>query len=111
MECPLKCQNQIMHEPPLKDSQEHLLCCERVKIQHQIIAQEKVEYSDIFAGVKRQKEVITLYLILIEERETLMKSENNQPGGNLDPSNGSSCCCNSTIFTNPTCISFTFTGK
>ena len=111
VECPLKCENQSLHEPAFKDSQEHLLWCERVKLQNPIIAQGKAEYSDIFAHVNRQKEVITMYLMIIEEREKIMKSENNQPGGNLDPSNGSSCCCNSTLFTSLTCIDCTLTGK
>ena len=71
VECPLKCENQSLHEPAFKDSQEHLLWCERVKLQNPIIAQGKAEYSDIFAHVNRQKEVITMYLMLIEEREKI----------------------------------------
>ena len=89
-----------MHEPPPKDSQEHILGCNMIQLEDTSIANDKIEYGDLFADVLRQKEAVTLYTMLIEERERILSSEEpNPPGDNLDPSNGRSCCYSSALFT------------
>ena len=112
VECPLKCWNLSLHEPPPKDDQEHLLVCNKVTITNPNMALGKVTYDDLFGDIARQKEVISLFLLLITERERLQKVEDNPPGDNLDPSSGSSHCCSSTIFTSHlTCIDDIAIGK
>ena len=113
VECPLKCWSLAMHEPPPKDSQEHILGCNMIQLEDTSIANDKIEYGDLFADVLRQKEAVTLYTMLIEERERILSSEEpNPPGDNLDPSNGRSCCYISTLFTSQlACIDCTTIGK
>ena len=113
VECPLKCWSLAMHEPPPKDSQEHILGCNMIQLEDTSIANDKIEYGDLFADVLRQKEAVTLYTMLIEERERILSSEEpNPPGDNLDPSNGRSCCYSSTLFTSQlACIDCITIGK
>ena len=99
VECSLKCWSLAMHEPPPKDSQEHILGCNMIQLEDTSIANDKIEYGDLFADVLRQKEAVTLYTMLIEERERILSSEEpNPPGDNLDPSNGRSCCYSRALF-------------
>ena len=102
-----------MHEPPPKDTQEHILGCKMIRIDDSSIASKKIEYTDLFADVLRQKEAVTLYTSLIEEREKMLHNmEPNPPGDNLDPSNGRSCCCSTTLFTGQlACIECITIGK
>ena len=113
VECPLKCWSLALHEPPPKDTQEHILGCKMIQLEDTAIASEKIVYADLFADMLRQKEAITLYTRLIEEREKILSSEEpNPPGDNLDPSNGRSCCYSSALFTSQfACIDCTTIGK
>ena len=52
-----------------------------------------------------------MYEMLIEEREKMLKKEDNPLGVTMDPSSGDSCCCDSALFTNTNCIDCTLTGK
>ena len=103
----LNCWDQERNEPSLLDSQEHILVCKKLIISNTITACDKVEYSDIFKEPHRQKEIVALYKILIEERETILKAKSSDPQGeNLDPSMGCDLCCSDTRFTSHiTCIS------
>ena len=65
IECPLKCWDLNLHEPPPKDDQEHILWCKKVKTNNPIVAKGNVQYSDLFADVHEQKEVLSMYEMLI----------------------------------------------
>ena len=80
--------------------------CKKLIISNTITACDKVEYSDIFKEPHRQKEIVALYKILIEEREKILKAKSSDPPGeNLDPSTGCNLCCSDTRFTSHiTCI-------
>ena len=87
--CPLKCWT--ANETPVIDSQEHILECKKLcDFRVKEIATEKVVYSDLFSDVKKQKEAVTLFKLLLEEREKLCP-----PGANLDPSTVLDLCCSS----------------
>ena len=87
--CPLKCWK--TKETPLIDSQEHILQCKSLSdIRSQDIANDKVEYSNLFSHVKKQKETVTLIKLLLEERDKLCP-----PGAKLDPSTVTDLCCGS----------------
>ena len=87
--CPLKCW--APNQTPLIDTQEHILQCKKLSaIRMQEIVSEKVEYSNLFSHVKKQKEIVTLIKILLEERDKLCP-----PGAKLDPSTVTGLCCSS----------------
>ena len=72
---PLNCWDPEKNEPSLLDSQEHILVCTKLKISNNIAACDKIDYSDIFKEPQRQKEIVALYKILIEEREKILQAE------------------------------------
>ena len=89
--CPLKCWT--ANETPVIDSQEHILECKKLcDFRVKEIATEKVVYSDLFSDVKKQKEAVTLFKSLLEEREKLCP-----PGANLDLSTVLDLCCSSNL--------------
>ena len=113
VECPLLCWDQEQYEPALEDSQEHILYCKKLTVDSSSISCGKVLYGDLFADVSRQKEAVTLYTTLIEEREKQIKEKDSDPpGDNLDPSTGRPWCCSNSLFTGQTtCIDCFAIGK
>ena len=92
--CPLKCW--VSYEAPIIDSQEHILQCKKLsKIAMQDIVHEKVEYSNLFSNVKKQKETVLLIKVLLEEKDKLCP-----PGAKLDPSTVTGLCCSSKLLLN-----------
>ena len=89
--CPLKCWT--ANETPVIDSQEHILECKKLcDFRVKEIATQKVEYSNLFSDIKKQKEAVLLFKLLLDEREKLCP-----PGANLDPSTATDLCCSSNL--------------
>ena len=89
--CPLMCW--APGDPPVIDSQEHILECQKISVPAcKGIATNKIEYEHLFSDMKKQKEAVILFQLLIEERIKLYP-----PGVNLDPSTVSSLCCGNSI--------------
>ena len=103
VECPLQCWDQALYEPAIEDSQEHILFCKKLRVDSSLISCGKVVYSDLFADVYKQKEAVTLYTLLMEEREKqINERDSNPPGDNLDLSTGRHWCCSDALFTGQT---------
>ena len=94
VDCPLQCWDAGDQHP--EDSQQHLLACKKIIIKSSGVASGKVEYQDLFSDIRRQKEAITLFTELIEDKET---KQEIPPGDKLDPSVGLNQCCRNTFFT------------
>ena len=89
--CPLMCW--APGDPPVIDSQEHILECQKISVPAcKGIATNKIEYEHLFSDMRKQKEAVILFQLLIEERIKLYP-----PGVNLDPSTVSSLCCGNSI--------------
>ena len=97
--CPLNCWNTKYNELAPPDNQEHLLLCENIKLSSNNISRSKTEYSNLFGDIIKQKEIITLFTELLEERQKSLNEAEDPPGDKLDPSTSSSKCCKSTKFT------------
>ena len=97
--CPLNCWNTKYNELAPPDNQEHLLLCENIKLSSNNISRSKTEYSNLFGDIIKQKEIITLFTELLEERHKSLNEAEDPPGDNLEPSTSSSKCCKSTKFT------------
>ena len=96
IECPLKCWDPKKYEPAPADSQEHSMACNRLKTTSSNISLGMVEYKDLFSDVLKQKEVITWFIELLENKEKMLQEKENPPGDKLDPSSCNYICCNST---------------
>ena len=106
--CPLKC----CPESPLEDSQKHLLICSKLKIETTNVARTQIEYNDIFKDVNKQKEVVTMYSELLEQKAKLIKEMNaSPPGDKLDPTSSIDCCCGDAFFTNLYCLNCISSGN
>ena len=79
--CSLQCWDQ--DEVPPEDSQQHLLCCPKVKVDSSNITCNIITYEDIFGNVKRQKEAITLFTHLLEIKNKEINKQ-SPPGEKLD---------------------------
>ena len=81
VDCNLQCWDQ--DEIPPEDSQQHLLCCPKVKVDSSNITCNIITYEDIFGNVKRQKEAITLFTHLLEIKNKEINKQ-SPPGEKLD---------------------------
>ena len=89
LHCPLRCWG--INELPLFDTQEQILQCKKLSnVKSRALTAGKVEYSCLFEDIKKQKEIVTLIKILLEEKQKLCP-----PGAKLDPSTVQSLCCSS----------------
>ena len=89
LHCPLRCWG--VDEVPILDTQEHILLCKRLSnLKSSEVTTEKVEYSFLFGEIKKQKEIVTLIKLLLEEKQILCP-----PGDKLDPSTVQGLCCSS----------------
>ena len=112
VECPMKCWDVNQNEPAPADTQEHLLICKKMKIITNNIASGKIEYNHLFSDTNKQREVLTLYNLMIEYREQcILKEQEDPPGGKPDPSSCNNNCCSSTIFTHDVCTDGTIIGN
>ena len=96
--CPLKCWSP--EESPLKDTQEHLMVCQKIEINTNNVSKEKIKYHDIYGNVNKQKEIVTLYKQLLDERNIQMEALLPVGEQTLDPSTPR--CCASTLSNNCT---------
>ena len=89
LHCPLICWG--INELPLFDTQEHILECKKLSnVKSRALTAGKVEYLYLFEDIKKQKEIVTLIKILLEEKQKLCP-----PGAKLDPSTVQNLCCSS----------------
>ena len=110
--CPLVCWGE--REAEEEDTQKHMLTCSKLQLEiaSNELATGKIVYEDIFADVKKQKEVVDLFSKLIDLRLKLLKDKDNQPpGDDLDPSMGSCPRCVDTVFTSVDCINCAYIGN
>ena len=75
--CPLECWPP--GDTPARDTQEHLLVCSKLKLKHQTVANEDINYEDIYKDVSKQKAVVTVMKELLDQRNYLLQ---------LDPTSG-----------------------
>ena len=105
LHCPLRCWG--VDEVPILDTQEHILLCKRLSnLKSSEVTTEKVEYSFLFGEIKKQKEIVTLIILLLEEKQILCP-----PGDKLDPSTVQGLCCSSNWFWYYICYYLGFKNK
>ena len=105
LHCPLRCWG--VDEVPILDTQEHILLCKRLSnLKSSEVTTEKVEYSFLFGEIKKQKEIVTLIKLLLEEKQILCP-----PGDKLDPSTVQGLCCSSNWFWYYICYYLGFKNK
>ena len=85
--CPLECWGTA--EQPLLDTQEHILNCKKLQnVKSSDLTAQKVEYSFLFGDIKKQKEIVTLFKLYLDEKQKICP-----PGAKLDPSTVQGLCC------------------
>lgn len=84
LHCPLKCWEN--DEAPEIDTQEHLLKCKKLADTEKT---GRVEYSQNYSDLMKQKEAIVVFKYYLEKREDLLSN----PANTLDPSTVFSQCC------------------
>ena len=57
---------------PIRDTQEHLLTCSKLKLEKQTLSTDLIKYDDIYGNVEEQKAVVTMVRELLEARNTLL---------------------------------------
>ena len=65
-----------------EDSQQHMLECQSLKplLQSSEVAEDKIEYGDLFRNSKKQKAITNLFKHILEARNKLKEeSQLNQP--------------------------------
>ena len=70
LNCPLKCWPSS--DNPIRDTQEHLLTCSKLKLVKQTLSTNQIKYDDIYGNVEEQKAVVTIVRELLEARNTLL---------------------------------------
>ena len=94
LHCPLNCWEQ--HEKAPLDTQEHMLHCRKLNVLGvDTVSLSKIEYSNLFSDLKKQKEIAVLYQQLLQQRETI--SGRPDPVNTLDPSTVLHQCCDDPI--------------
>ena len=70
--CPLKCWS--TGSSPIEDTQQHLLVCTQLQSVHsKVVANNRIDYDDIYADVASQKAAVTLFKESIELRNSLLE--------------------------------------
>ena len=69
-----------------EDNQQHILQCEILKkiYNSQEIVNEKIEYSDLFKDVNKQKVIVSLFKDFLEIRKSLLNHKNSTNPSTLD---------------------------
>ena len=82
--CPLTCWQENLE--PLRDTQEHLLVCSKLKTNDkQTLVEEEIKYTHIYGAVGQQKAIVTVMKELLNERNKILKTISTS-GDSLDPS-------------------------
>ena len=48
------------NDNPIKDTQEHLMVCNKIKMNTNNVTTDEIKYDDIYGSVNKQKEIVTL---------------------------------------------------
>ena len=71
--CPLKCTPP--DTMPLRDTQEHLLSCKKLKQTKHTVVSEKIVINNIYGTISQQKALATLAKENLQERNKLLDSK------------------------------------